>query len=165
MTLAVHALIGAAAGYSIGVHNPAALLLTGVATHYLSDAIPHWDYQLLSFPSGEKSATRRWIFTSTPFPRDMARVALDGALGIALVLLITRPASVATAVPLLLAAFGGMTPDLLQGIYFTEYARFLKPLQRFHDFYHTKIKLGPYPAIGIPFQLAIALIAAYALAQ
>lgn len=155
MTLAVHALIGAAAGYSIGIHNPAVLLLTGAATHYLSDAIPHWDYRLLSFPSGEKSATRRWVFTSTPFSRDMARVALDGILGIVLVTLVVPRVAL---IPALIAAFGGMAPDLLQGIYFTGYAPFLMPLQRFHDFCHTKIKLGPYPAIGIPFQLAIALI-------
>lgn len=160
MTLAVHALIGAAAGHAIGTHNRAVLLLAGAATHYLSDAIPHWDYRLLSFPAEEKSSMRRWIFASSPFLRDMAHVVLDGTLGILLVALVAPRAAI---IPALIGAFGGMAPDLLQGIYFTGYAPFLKPLQQFHDWCHTKIKLGPYPAIGIPFQLAIALIAAYIL--
>lgn len=160
MTLAVHALIGAAVGHSLGIRNPAVLLLVGVATHYLSDAIPHWDWRLSSFPGEEKSTAtaRRWIFTSASFVRDITRVALDSALGILLIaLLVSR----ATFIPALLAAFGGMAPDILQGIYFTGYAPFLTPMQKFHDFCHTKIRLGPYPVIGIPFQIAIALAALY----
>ncbi|MFY9463016.1 MAG: hypothetical protein WAP52_02415 [Candidatus Sungiibacteriota bacterium] len=163
MTLAVHALIGAATAHQLGLHNPLSLFLAGAATHYLSDAIPHWDWRLFSFSSEEKSETRRWKFASAIFARDIAYVVLDGVLGIAAVLLIAQPSSVETAALLLLAALGGMTPDLLQGIYFTGYAPYLMPLQRFHDFCHTKIKLGPYPAIGIPFQILIALVAAYLL--
>lgn len=161
MTLAVHALIGAAASRRLGMHNPLALFIVGAATHYLSDAIPHWDYRLLSFPHGEKSQTRRWPFASAAFKKDIVRIACDGALGMVLVLLIGQPASFATAIPFLLAAFGAMAPDLLQGIYFTGYAAFLKPFQKFHDFCHTKIKLSPYPAIGVPFQIIIAIAAIY----
>ena len=160
MTLAVHAIIGAAIGHQIGFHSPTALLLAGGATHYISDAIPDWDWRLSSFSSEEKGSWR-WVFISGAFAKNIARVVLDGVLGIAVVLLIAQPASTETAIALLLAAFGGMTPDFLQGIYFTGYAPFLAPLQRFHDFCHTKIKLGPYPLIGIPFQIVIALAAIY----
>ncbi len=161
MILATHALIGAAAGRRLGLHNPLALFLVGAATHYLSDAIPHWDYGFLSFPRGEKSSTRRWHVASSAFRKDILRIGLDGTLGIALVLLIGQPRSIPTAALLILVAFGGMAPDLLQGIYFTGYAPFLTPLQKFHDFCHTKIKLLPYPAIGIPFQIIIAIAAIY----
>ncbi len=161
MTLAVHAIIGAAAAHRLGLHNPMALFLVGAATHYIADAIPHWDYGFLSFPHGEKAETRRWPFTSAAFRKDLVRIACDGALGAGLILFVAKTLSWASATPLLLASFGGMAPDLLQGIYFTGYAPFLAPLQRFHDFCHTEIKLGPYPAIGIPFQIGIALAAAY----
>ncbi len=159
MTLAVHALIGAATAHQVGLSHPAIALATGIATHYLSDAIPHWDYRLLSFPREEKSQMRRWPFASIAFKKDIFRIASDAALGAGLVIFITKTPSWTSALPVLLAAFGGMAPDLLQGIYFTGFAPFLAPFQRFHDFCHTKIKLDPYPTIGIPFQIIIAVAA------
>lgn len=159
MILMTHALIGAAAAKALNVQNPIAAIVLGYASHLLSDAIPHWDYPILSFSGIQKLEDRRFDPMSVSFRKDVLRVAFDFSLGISLALLFMRPSSPAQATPLLLAAFGGMLPDLLQGAYFTGYAPWLAPLQRLHDWCHTKIRLGPYPKIGIPFQIAIALLA------
>ena len=74
-----------------------------------------------------------------------------------------RPQSLHEALPLAAAVIGGILPDFLQGVYFTKKAEFLKPLQKLHDFMHTKIKLGPYPLIGIPFQVAILILSLWVL--
>lgn len=159
MILATHALIGAAAISPFGDLHPVVTFLAGYASHLLTDAIPHWDYRLVSLGDQEKSGGFRWVFQSAAFKRDIVHVALDFTAGIGLTWLIAP----APSLPLLCAVLGGMAPDLLQGIYFTRYAPFLKPLQQIHDFFHTELKLGPYPLIGIPFQVLIALAAIYTL--
>lgn len=159
MILVTHALIGAAAASPFGAAHPAVAFLIGYTSHLLTDAIPHWDYRLVSLGDQEKSDAFQWAFKDAAFRKDALRVALDFTVGAALVFFL-RPEQ---SLPLLYAALGGMTPDLLQGIYFTGYAPFLKPLQRIHDFFHTEIKLGPYPFIGVPFQIAIALAAVWIL--
>lgn len=159
MILVTHALIGAAAASPFGAAHYAVAFLIGYASHLLTDAIPHWDYRLISLGDQEKSDDFRWAFKSAAFRKDALRVAFDFTAGAALIFFL-RPEP---SLPLLYAALGGMAPDLLQGIYFTRYVPFLKPLQRLHDFFHTEIKLGPYPLIGIPFQVALALVAVWIL--
>lgn len=163
MTLGVHMVIGAAVARRLASSHPLLAFTIGIATHYFSDAIPHWDYGVASCHGTDQEEKRRWRVTSGAFKKDLLHIALDGALGAALILLLARPASGAALTPLLLAACGAILPDLLQGIYFAARAPYLAPLQKFHDFCHTKIKLGPYPFIGIPFQLLVALAAAYLL--
>lgn len=163
MTLGVHMMIGAAVARRLASSHPLLAFAIGIATHYVSDAIPHWDYGIASFPEADQREKRQWRFTGGAFKKDLLHIALDGALGAALVLLVARAASGAALLPLLLAACGAILPDLLQGIYFATRAPYLVPLQKFHDFCHTKIKLGPYPLIGIPLQLLVALAAAYIL--
>lgn len=161
MILITHALIGAAAASPFGAAHPVIAFLIGYASHLLADAIPHWDYQLLSLGDQEKSDDFRWAFKSAAFRKDVIRIVLDFSAGIGLVLLVRPEPSLS----LLSAVLGGIAPDALQGIYFTRYAPFLKSLQKMHDSFHTEMKLGPYPLIGIPFQTFIALTAIWILIQ
>ena len=82
---------------------------------------------------------------------------MDAILGCTVVLLILRPSSSSEYTVLFLAIIGGVLPDFLQGLYYTRKMEFLEPLQNFHDLIHTKIKLGPYPLLGIPLQLILLL--------
>ena len=164
MTLTTHAAIAAAVAKPFLTFNPVIAFFVGVASHYLSDAIPHWDYSLHSVDHEHKGKDHIvWHFGARSFVIDIARIASDALLGALLVYVIARPQSLHEALPLAAAIIGGILPDFLQGVYFTKKADFLKPLQKFHDTMHTKIKLGPYPAIGIPFQLAILLFSLWVL--
>ena len=163
MILATHIVIAAAAVKPFAGTHPLVAFLIGIITHYASDAIPHWHYPTRTLPK-EKEEKMGWTWQGDMRTRmgDVGRIALDAVVGCVAVLLISPPATPAEWWWLGAAAFGSILPDLLQGVYFAG-ARFLAPLQRFHDMIHAGIRLDAYPLIGIPFQAAIALIALLAL--
>ena len=163
MTLTTHIAIAAAVTKSFGYAHPLLGFFAAIASHYLSDAIPHWDYSMhaiandarkLDWDAGKASAFRRRILSDVGF------FAIDGCLGTLAIIFLTRPSSHNEWLWIAGTIIGACLPDFLQAVYLAG-VRFLKPLQRFHDFCHTKIKLGPYPLIGIPFQIIIALAAIY----
>lgn len=163
MTLTTHIIIAAAAAQPFAEFHPAVIFTVALASHYLSDAIPHWDYSILSFPdkSMDDVHKRRWNFGIRTFWIDILRIGTDFFIGSTILWLILRPAIPAEWLTVLLIFAGGALPDFLQGVYYTRHADFLKPLHVFHDFMHTKIKLGPYPWIGVPFQVLIFSLVLY----
>lgn len=162
MTLTTHSIIAAAVAKPLMAMNPLAAFTVAIASHYLSDAIPHWDYPLCSIEDKEDKEKRHWGSNRRMLVRDISSMALDGLLGAGIVLAIVRPATTQQWLWALMVIIGGSLPDFLQGLYMLK-LRFLRPHQRLHDLFHTKIRLGPYPLVGIPFQLIIAAIALYAL--
>jgi len=166
MTLTTHIIIAAAITKPLAAYHPILTFAAAVISHYLSDAIPHWDYSISSFQqkNGEKNPHLiRWPFGTKPFWQDLFYFALDGMLGVAILYALLRLQTREDLLFFAAIVIGSTLPDFLQGLYFTRYFDFLKPLQNFHDTIHTKIKLGPYPLIGIPFQILIVLAAFYLL--
>ena len=157
MTLATHIVIAAALTKPIAAQHPILAALVAIASHYLSDAIPHWDYGVKSVLDNENLNTRRWSTNRALLRRDMRRFAIDGFSGAAIVLLVVWPTTTTQWLWIATAIIGGALPDFLQGV--SLFLPFLRPHTRFHHFMHTKIKLGPYPLIGIPFQIVITLVA------
>lgn len=137
-----------------------------VASHYLADAIPHWDYRPDAIVDIDEKKSRWSARDARVFRARAAHgipaVALDACLGALLVILLVRPDSRAAWLWVAGSIAGGILPDFLQGLYLSG-LRVLKPLQQWHDRMHTNIRLGPYPQIGIPFQLLIAGIAIFSL--
>ena len=158
VTLTTHSIIAAAVTSPLAHLHPALTFVVALASHYMSDAIPHWDYRLESIGDTENPDRRTWSRSRNTLCRDIARFSADGLLGAGIVLLVTWPVTPREWLWAGSAIVGGSLPDFLQGLYMAR-ARFLKIHQRAHDFMHSDIRLGPYPAIGIPFQLAIAFAA------
>ena len=160
MTLTTHSIIAAAATKPLAAMNPILAFVIAIISHYLSDAIPHWDYPLTSIENPENKENRRWEFNRKAIIRDVSSMAFDGMLGIAIVVIAVRPATAHEWIWVIAAIIGGSLPDFLQGLYiFT--LKFLRHHQWLHDIFHTNIRLGPYPLVGIPFQLVIVAIALY----
>ena len=159
MTLTTHSIIAAAVTNPLTHAHPALVFTAAVASHYLSDAIPHWDYSLYSLQNKEHPDTRSWSNNIRLLIKDLLRIAFDACLGLIVVALLVDPHTLQEWLYVILSAIGGMLPDFLQGCYITFKLPALRPLQRIHDIMHTKIRLGPYPLIGIPFQLLIVTIA------
>lgn len=151
MTLATHIAIAGVAARSLVAVHPGLAVAAAIASHYLLDAIPHWDYSLRSLAP----ENRHWKFSRASLRADLGRVILDGMIGISLLILLLWPRVLTDFLIIGLLTMGAILPDLLQGIYYTKKADFLKPLQCFHDWFHSKIQLGPYPAIGVPLQLIL----------
>ena len=163
MTLTTHSIIAAAVTKPFLSYNPIAVFLLALASHYIADAIPHWDYSLRAVENKENPDLRAWSNNRSLLIKDLMRFGLDGLLGAAIVITIMQPISSAQWFGVAAMLIGGSLPDFLQGLYITRKFSFLGPLQHFHNRMHTKIKLGPYPLIGIPLQIAIVLVALYAL--
>jgi hypothetical protein len=159
MTLTTHIIIAGAVTKQIPGAHPVFIFLLALASHYLSDAIPHWDYKLNSFDKNESSDTRKWNMGSAEFFQDIAKIAFDFALGSIVFFLLARPHTAPEFLHMFLTIAGSTLPDFLLGIYYTRRAEWLKPFQQFHGLMHTKIRLGPYPLIGVPFQIIIILVA------
>lgn len=155
MTLAAHALVGAAIAAAVPQH-PAFALSAAFLSHFVVDAIPHWDYRLESaFVRPHRGKPLRW---GAALGRDAARIGGDALLGVlASGLLFAREGN---ALLVFGGACAGMFPDALQ----FAYGRFprgpLALLQRFHEWIHTRIRIrgaGRGIAWQAAFMAAVAL--------
>ena len=160
MTLTTHALIAAALAKPLIHVHPIFAFIIAFASHFPADAIPHWDYRLRSVVSSDAPLEKRWKPSRKTLRDDFLRVALDGFLGALAIFAIRRPNTYEEIFWAISVIVGSMLPDFLQGVYFfLKRPAALTPLQKFHQWIHSKIRLGPYPLIGIPFQLMVAGIA------
>ena len=137
MTLTTHAAFGAALA-QLTPHSPVTGFVVGFASHFVLDAIPHWDYPLASHTGGDDSLDAD-MQLGQKFVFDLSKIALDVLLGLALVL--TLPRGLVSQNVLLVGALGAMLPDALQFAYFKLRGPLLTPLQRFHLWIHTDIRI------------------------
>lgn len=161
MTLATHIVIAAAAAKPFAALHPAISFAVAFASHFFADAIPHWDYRLESMADADDPKKQHLEFNKKTCARDLLRLSADGFLGAGIAFLALQTRTPAEFFFFGAIVIGGALPDFLEGIYATRRAPFLAPLHAFHHWIHTKIKLGPYPYIGIPFQIFIVLIALF----
>jgi hypothetical protein len=151
MTLTTHAVVGAAI-VSLMPAQPLLALSVAFASHFLLDALPHWDYPIRS------SSVNPRIAAPMKYDRalflDMLTIGGDAALGVVLgVVLFTRP----TQVSVLLVFFGawaGILPDMLQFAYMRFPREPLTSVQRFHGWIHTSRGMSTRPILGIVSQFA-----------
>ena len=151
MILSTHAVVGAAIATLMPDH-PGLAFLGGMASHFLIDAIPHWDYPLrsISVARGQSRAlTLNWSLF-----RDLGLIGLDAIVGLTVALWLYATPTAAAAV--LLGALGAILPDPLQLAHKLWPREPLRTLQRFHVWIHSKRKLR-WP-IGIASQLSFVLL-------
>lgn len=163
MTLATHIVVGATAATVFTTH-PVEAFLVGFASHFVLDAIPHWDYPIDSL-SDERAGTdplQKKIHFSSVIFFDVARVLLDVFVGVAIVagIVFFRDTHIlgSTVMLLIAGAFGGVLPDFLQFLNGVIKNPLLQLHQKFHHFIHARIKLDDRPIIGVPIQLGIILV-------
>jgi hypothetical protein len=146
MILSTHAIVGGAIA-SLFPTNPVVAMAAGFASHFVIDAIPHWDYPLRSISLGP--GARNQLTLRGPRLLDIALIAFDGCAGLALaVIFFATPDTVWVIV---LGALAAMLPDPLQFLYTVYPHGPLKSLQRFHGWMHTKHQIGAL--VGISSQI------------
>lgn len=134
MILATHVIVGVAAGRFFP-NNPLLAFMTGFASHFLIDAIPHWDYPLKSYTRDKndpKNLMKADLVMEKGFIRDLVLIAIDIISGITLALYIFGTKGNLVNISLLMGALGGILPDGLQFLYFKTRKEPFKTLQRFH---------------------------------
>lgn len=150
MILSTHAIVGGAIASLIPTH-PGLAVAAGFASHFVIDAIPHWDYPLRSISIGRDADNRRLRLSRGVFI-DLAKIAFDACTGLVLALWLF--ATPATMWVVGLAACAAMLPDPLQFVHSLAPHEPLKTLQRFHGWIHSKRKLAW--KMGVSSQIAFA---------
>src|ERR1035437_2210181 len=86
MTLTAHAVVGAALASAVPTH-PALAFGLGFCSHFLLDAIPHWDYHLSSLSENKNNSLDSDMKIGKSFLFDLIKIGLDFLLGFVLVFL------------------------------------------------------------------------------
>lgn len=151
MILTTHAIVGAGVAQLFPNH-PVIGFLAGVASHYLSDTIPHWDYGT-NFSSIEKandgnSEILNKIVFGPKFLGEASIVIFDTFLGLWLAWLLWYNFSVGNSLLIILGALGGILPDYLQIVYGLWKNRLTIMIQKIHQFFHVKDKFKIKNAFG-----------------
>ncbi len=129
--------------------------VAGFGSHFLLDAIPHWDYHLASATKDEADSLNDDMTIGRQFVADLGKIGLDLVVGLALVWWLFASGADGFQWSIWFGAAGGVLPDLLQFVYFKFRPAPLRPLQRFHQFIHTKKRLDGRPALRIFLQIII----------
>jgi hypothetical protein len=154
MTLTTHAIFGAGLASCMPEH-PVVAFTAGFVSHFVLDAIPHWDYEILSEsvdPDFGKKMT--W---SRELMLDAVRIGGDACFGIIASLFLFGHHNLPGLLAIFSGAIGGIVPDALQFVYGHFKKEPLVSLQTFHKWIHTDMRLKHRPLIGISSQVVFVL--------
>jgi len=160
MILATHAVVGGAI-MKLLPHHPVAGLFLAFASHFALDAIPHWDYShlLKSYDYNEKEPLKSVIHLNKKFLVDLAKMGLDGILGLIFAIILFSGPPVGGWFLIALGAVGAMLPDFLQFVYLQIRREPFLSLQRLHLWTHSKYKIKKISFAGVISQIAIIILA------
>ncbi|MFH1990764.1 MAG: hypothetical protein ABIJ19_02835 [Patescibacteria group bacterium] len=125
----------------------------GLISHYVLDAIPHWDYLSDKFETQTKT-DKNFVKRKT-FWREIIKISIDGLAGFGLLALFVFFDKDANIAPLVIGAFFGILPDALQFLSWLTNWKFIKWNVIFHKFAHHLIhkKINPGFQSGVMTQV------------
>ncbi len=152
MILITHAVVGAV--LSGAINNPAGSFLAGVVSHYVLDAIPHYDYVDQRFVDDRFSKRSKLIFKF---------IILDGIFGVLLPVYFFQWNGLYGFLNIFLAIAGAMLPDALQGVqlYFpNKLTLFLNKIHKqVHYLFSERLLLQEFPFFGLSLQVLVIMLA------
>ena len=187
MILSSHIIVASAAAASavqaFNSKSPFLIFSVALASHYLLDIIPHWEYELFSidgFKDKENDFSKiRMAFDIKNLLNDFLKLSFDFFAGLAAAWFLTKifwPEF--SFLYLTIAAGASVLPDVLQGFYIVSppppeadapqaqkadqplaekgaMKKIFFPLYIFHLFFHSEFRLEKYPLPGFLFQMFI----------
>ena len=157
MTLTTHAVIGATIAASMP-NYPVLGFILAFASHFILDAIPHWDYALSSQKTNGSNRMNDDMCINKTFFVDLTKIGFDALLGILLVLVFFALLSPHLVWIPFVGVAGAMLPDALQFIYWKWRHQPLISLQQFHLWIHARTDFNDKPIIGILIQIVTIVI-------
>lgn len=158
MILSTHAVAGALVG-SVVAYNPFLAGALGFASHFILDAVPHWDYPLKSSQKDLNNRMNNTVIMGKSFIFDLAKIGLDMLVGAVVVFLAFSNAPTTVFWGACIGAVFAVLPDFLQFVYFRYPHEPMRSLQKFHVvMVHAKTDYNDRPIIGIFFQAALIAI-------
>lgn len=145
MILATHAIVGGAI-MGLMPNHPVEGLALAFASHFILDAIPHWEYKLKSYDFNEKEPLKSVLHLNKNFLKDLVKLGPDGILGLAVSLIFFHS---------FWGAIFAMLPDFLQFLYLTIRREPLTSLQKFHSWTHAEHGTNKLTFAGIFSHIAV----------
>lgn len=140
MVLTAHTITGVTIA-SLIPDKPLLGFVLGFMSHFLLDAIPHWDYSRRSLKEDKENPLNDDMLIGKDFIIDLLKISFDGILGLLISYLIFGIYFKYSLLVILSGAVGGMMPDALQFVYMKWRHEPLISLQRFHLFMHAEKKM------------------------
>jgi putative flippase GtrA len=124
------------------------VFLIALASHYVLDLIPHWDYKLALIkdsPASQKNnyvMERKFVFSKKALFKDLSRHLIDGAAGLAIGYWLffyfnNLPFALDKVFILGIAAGASILPDFIELLYAAFKRPFLAKIHKFHYFFHS----------------------------
>ena len=159
MILATHAILGAAIGRFLP-DDPFLGFLLGVASHFASDAIPHWDYRLRSAVDDENHHMVD-MRLGKEFLIDISKISVDIILGVGLAFAIFGAHTSREFISISAGILGGVLPDGLQFLYFKIKKEPFIFIQKIHKAVQARRNLKHRFQLGVISQVAVVLVAVF----
>jgi hypothetical protein len=137
MTLTAHAITGAGLA-CLMPERPLLGFAVGFISHFVLDAIPHWDYHLNSMKEDRKNPMNNDLSMNMNFAKDFIKIGLDGVVGLLLSYFILCFWMNYSLLIVLCGAIGAMAPDALQFVYMKWRHQPFTSLQKFHLWIHAE---------------------------
>ena len=147
MFITTHAALGALIAQQMPDHPYLAFGL-GIASHFVSDIIPHGDTNLYKlYISGRKVKS------------SVAYSVIDGVLALIFVVFMLNTVNHGARLALSLGMDGGVLPDLIVGVYEVFKFKWLSPLHRIHFFFHNMISHKHDMSFAAGFSMQVVFLA------
>ncbi len=153
MILSTHAVVGTAIAKVVPM-NPLLGFALAFLSHFAMDAIPHWEYRILSYDRNPKNYLKSNIRIDKTFAFDLGRTGLDLSIGMLFSLLLFPPSPDSPILINMLGIAGGVLPDFLQLVYYKTKVQPFTSLQKFHVDIHSKRPFKNMP-LGVAVQTTI----------
>lgn len=158
MIFTTHAIAGAAVAKLFST-NPAAAFIAAFLSHFILDAIPHRDYNLLSRKINPSDPLNGDMVWGKKFIIDILKISIDIAAGITLSLLFIKSQSTYQTSVIIFGAIGGILPDGLHFLYWKLKIEPLRSIQKVHGWFHFKDRFKNRPVfLGLVMQAIIAAV-------
>lgn len=157
MILSTHAIAGAAVS-ALLPHHPVLAFCAAFGSHFVLDAIPHWEYRIRSYIEDPKNPLKADMVLNKAFLIDLAKIGVDFSAGIFFSVLVFQAWGAPFNWNIVIGAIGGMVPDFLQFAYWKLRIKPLQLLQRFHIWIHAKKKLNNTPVLGVITQIIFVIL-------
>lgn len=134
MVLTTHSIAGAAFAGLLAT-DPALAFTVGLASHYLLDSIPHWEYELASKTNDDELDFK---FGTAGFFSDISKIVFDLILGLAISYYLFVTLAGFSWLVVFAGVVGGVLPDFLQFFYAEHKIKILAVTQKIHDYFHAE---------------------------
>lgn len=156
MILTSHAIIGTVAASAFPSH-PLLAFSVALTSHYVVDAIPHWEYNLLSSKKDLENPLNNDIAIGKDFLSDFKKVLIDMILGVIASFSVFYSLGLGNSLLILIVGIlGGIAPDFLQFVYYRFRHDPFRSFYIFHHRIHSRIEwFEERYAVGIFLQILI----------